>query len=131
MWQFVFRLEHLDVRFERPKGPTLQSGKLYELPRYSFTSMMAILLLFFSAYHICLLFGLTIAWLQATDPQIIQLIATARNGFEVAYMAVQFVGTLAMGGWFETGYELGNFNYYGDYKVGLHLRRFQGAFSVC
>lgn len=124
MWQFVFRLEHLDVRFERPKGPTLQPRKLFELPRYLFTSMMAILLLFFSTYHICLLFGLTVVWLQATDPQVIQLIAKARNGFEVAYMAVQFVGTLAMGGWFDTVCELGNLNYYGYYKVGLHCRRF-------
>jgi hypothetical protein len=118
MWQVVFRLEHLDVRFENLNGPNLRARRLSELPRYLFTSILAGLLLFLSIYHICLLFGLAVTWLQATDPQVIQLIAAARSGFEVAYMAVQFVGTLAMGGWFFTVYELGNADYYGDYQVG-------------
>jgi hypothetical protein len=120
MWQVLFRLEHLDSRFERPKGPSLDLGKIYESPRYAATTMIAILFLFFSIYHICLLFGLTFVWLQATAPQVVQHIAKARNAFEISYMALQFVGTLAMYGWCALVFPIGDDeHYYNSYMVGL------------
>jgi hypothetical protein len=50
----------------------------------------ASLLVFISAYHVCLLFALAFAWLYVADLHAIQFLAKAQNGFEIAYMAVQF-----------------------------------------
>jgi hypothetical protein len=120
MWQVLFRFEHLDPRFECLKDPALKPGKKYTSPRYFVSNIIAIWLLFFTIYHICLLFGLTFAWLQAADPQVIQLIAKARNAFEIVYMVLQFVGTLGMFLWFiEVVFPNGYTHYYDAYKVRL------------
>jgi hypothetical protein len=126
MWQVLGRLDHLDSRFERPEDPSSPSRKINESPTYAATSTIAILLLFLSIYHICLLFGLTFVWLQATDPRVVQHIAKARNGFEISYMALQFVGTLAMLDYALVFASSSDVHYYDSYKVGPYsfLRRY-------
>ena len=42
-------------------------------------------------YSICLKFAVSISWLSMNDVGVIQAIAKARNGVEVAFSALQFV----------------------------------------
>ena len=117
IWKVLFRYEHLDTRFEHERS-TLGLGKRYESPRYIVTNVVAILLIFLSVYHICLSFALTFAWLQAADPRVIQLIAKARNAFEISYMTIQFLGTGAMFLWYSI--KLEEERYYEEYLVSLN-----------
>ena len=121
IWKVFFRLEHMDTRFEGPdKGPTLDLGQRYNSPGYIITNLVAILLIFFSVYHICLSFALTFAWLQAADPSVIQLIAKARNAFEISYMTMQFLGTAAMMVWLDLTYKENKQHYYKNCEVSLN-----------
>jgi len=95
-------------------------GQRYESLRYIITNLVAILLIFFSLYHICLSFALTFAWLQAADPSVIQLIAKARNAFEISYMTMQFLGTAAMMVWLDLTYKENKQHYYKDCEVSLN-----------
>ncbi|KAF1808250.1 hypothetical protein P152DRAFT_462739 [Eremomyces bilateralis CBS 781.70] len=83
--KLLFRLEHLSPRFG--------------MVEYRGLNRLFLAFLFLSFYHICLLFARDIAWLYASDPQVIQLLATARNGFEIAYMAMQFLGAVIAFSW--------------------------------
>ena len=121
IWKVFFRLDHLDTRFECPNmGFAFGLGQRYESLRYIITNLVAILLIFFSLYHICLSFALTFAWLQAADPSVIQLIAKARNAFEISYMTMQFLGTGAMFFWLEFICKEKYEPYYKDYVVSLN-----------
>jgi len=54
------------------------------------TNCMACLLWALAVYHICLLFALSFTWLSFSDLHVINAIAKARSGFEVAFTALQF-----------------------------------------
>lgn len=75
-----------------------------------------ILVLFFSVYHICLILALTFIWLYVVDLRVIQLIAKARNGFEIAYMALQLLGTYTYP---MASVPDGADRYYGEYQCGM------------
>jgi hypothetical protein len=125
MWQLCLRLDHLDPRFERTKRPSLKSRTIYESPGDLAIKVATIILFFLSIYHICLLFGLAFVWLQATDPQVVQRIAKAKNGFEISYMALQFFGTIAMYASSAVCTAGNKENYYHAYQVcrDFHLSR--------
>jgi hypothetical protein len=63
------------------------------------TTIIAGLLCFLAFYHICLLFALSFAWLSFSDLHVINAIAKARNGFEIAFTALQFISTIWTASW--------------------------------
>ena len=69
--------------------PTMEKSR-----NLAWTTTTAVLLLFLTLYHLCLLFALAFAWLSFADLDVINAIAEARNGFEIAFTAVQFITTL-------------------------------------
>lgn len=56
-------------------------------------AVVAVLLLFLGVYQICLMFALSFAWLSFSDLDVINAIAKARSGFEIAFTALAFVST--------------------------------------
>jgi hypothetical protein len=61
---------------------------------YNCITIIAGLLWFLALYHLCLLFALSFAWLSFADLNVINAIAEARNGFEIAFTVVQFITTI-------------------------------------
>ncbi|KAH0537286.1 hypothetical protein FGG08_005911 [Glutinoglossum americanum] len=70
------------------------------------TTVVASLFWFLALYHLILLFVLSFAWLSFSDLNVINAIAEARSGFEVAFTALQFCSTIAMSVW--AVYKLGS-----------------------
>ncbi|KAF2737633.1 hypothetical protein EJ04DRAFT_510082 [Polyplosphaeria fusca] len=52
---------------------------------------VGLLLWIVGIYHICLRFALAISWLYLTDTTKVNQIAKAKNGFEIAFQALQFI----------------------------------------
>ncbi|MCJ1343005.1 hypothetical protein MMC31_001194 [Peltigera leucophlebia] len=63
---------------------------------FCLTAIVAVLLLFIGVYQICLMFALSFAWLSFSDLNVINAIAKARSGFEIAFTALAFVITLGI-----------------------------------
>jgi len=80
-WRVLIRYEHL-----RPN--------MTETVTFCWATVIGCLLWFLALYHLCLQFALAFAWLSFADLNIINDIAEARNGFEIAFTAVQFVSTI-------------------------------------
>lgn len=60
---------------------------------YRQPAVVAVLLLFLGVYQICLMFALSFVWLSFSDLDVINAIAKARSGFEIAFTALAFVST--------------------------------------
>lgn len=80
-WRVLIRYKHLRPNME-------------ETPGFGAATAIAGLLWFLAFYHICLLFALSFAWLSFSDLDAINSIAEARNGFEIAFTAIQFISTI-------------------------------------
>ncbi|KAI9769804.1 MAG: hypothetical protein M1840_003798 [Geoglossum simile] len=74
-----------------PRYSTVETRK-YKTPLACVTGLF----LFLGLYHVCLLFGLSFAWLSFSDLGVINAIAKARNGFEIAFTASQFIATFGI-----------------------------------
>lgn len=62
-------------------------------------TVVAVLLLFVGLYQICLMFALSFAWLSFSDLNVIDAIAKARSGSEIAFTALEFVSTIVITFW--------------------------------
>jgi hypothetical protein len=62
-------------------------------------TFIAGILCFFALYHLCLLFALSFAWLSFADLHVINSLAGARSGFEVAFTVLQFCATIGTVCW--------------------------------
>jgi hypothetical protein len=67
---------------------------MMEAPCFLTYTFVTGLLWFLTLYHLCLLFALSFAWLSFADLNVINAIAKARSGFEVAFTALQFICTI-------------------------------------
>lgn len=80
-WRVLIRYDHLRPNMRRPE-------RYYRQP-----AVVAVLLLFLGVYQICLMFALSFVWLSFSDLDVINAIAKARSGFEIAFTALAFVST--------------------------------------
>lgn len=77
-----------------------------ELPRIFYLAGLVGLLWLLALYHLCLLFGLSFAWLSFSDLHVINSIAKARSVVELSFTALYFICTLGtIGGAWRVGLE--------------------------
>lgn len=86
-WRVLIRYDYLRPNMRKPQSFFCQ------------TTVVAVLLLFLGAYQICLMFALSFAWLSFSDLDVINAIAKARSGFEIAFTALQFMCTCGIAAW--------------------------------
>lgn len=85
-WKVLIRYEYL-----RPK--------MKETPNVLNATVGAGVLGFLGLYHLCLLFALSFAWLSFSDLNVINAIAKARNGLEIAFTAFHLSCTICTVVW--------------------------------
>jgi hypothetical protein len=78
VWRVMMRYQYLRLTTGAPRSLFL------------IANCMACLLWALAVYHICLLFAVSFTWLSFSDLHVINAIAKARSGFEVAFTALQF-----------------------------------------